>query len=216
MAREVIMVDDSDTDDDVAEIAKIPKPSVQPSRKPIEKPRPIQPIAATPSPATLDKPPPSTETAQPTSADSLSAKSPFLVDRAAMERERLARQKRLRGDVNTPNSSSSDEESDEDEPDHNVESGKRGAKRRKLDEKVERSTAQASSSANNHAEGKHVQYTPSRSLSNSNQELFLKGEVRPTWNEYARDDRKRFKIQDVIGDVSRTGYFREISFRNSS
>ncbi|KAJ9120487.1 hypothetical protein QFC24_005160 [Naganishia onofrii] len=201
MAREVIMVDDSDTDDDIAEIAKIPKPSVQPSRKPIEKPQPIQPIAATSSAATLDIPPPSTETAQPTSADSSSAKSPFLLDRAAMERERLARQKRLRGDVNAPNSSSSDEESDEDEPDHNGELEKRGAKRRKLDEKVERSTAQASSSANNHAEGKHAQYTSSRYFSNSNQELFLKGEVRPTWNEYARDDRKRFKIQDVIGDT---------------
>ncbi|KAJ9094987.1 hypothetical protein QFC21_005780 [Naganishia friedmannii] len=196
------MVDDSDTDDGIAEIAKIRKPSVQQSRKPMEKPLRIQPAGATQSAPVLESQPPTTETAQHTSADSSLAKSPFLLDRAAMERERLARQKRLRGDVNAPNSSSSDEESDEGEPDRDKESKKRGAKRRKVDDSSENPTTQASSSANNHAEGKRDSAT-SQSLSESREELFLKGEVRPTWNEYARDERKRFRIQDVIGDVSR-------------
>ncbi|KAJ9115421.1 hypothetical protein QFC22_005178 [Naganishia vaughanmartiniae] len=202
VAREVIMVDDSDTEDDIAEITEIPKrSSVQQSRKPTEKQLRVQPTASIQSAPVLETAPPNIETAQPTSVDSSSTKSPFLLDRAAMERERLARQKRIRGDVNAPNSSSNDDESDGEDQNRDEESEKRGAKRRKLDDTPEKSVPIASSSfANNPAQGKRDNEAPTQSLPKSGEELFLKGEVRPTWNEYAHDDRKRFRIQDVIGD----------------
>lgn len=203
MDREVILVDESDTDDEIPEIVEIPKPSVEQRRKFPEKALRVQPIVASQTASAIADPPPSTGDLQPTSAESSSVKSPFLLDRAAMERERLARQKRLRGDLNAPASSSSDDETDEGEPDRNGESKKRDAKRRKLGDSLDKPTTTKTPDSSNHAEGKYVHPGQIDTSSKSTDELFLKGEVRPTWNEYAQDKRKRFKIQDVIGDVSR-------------
>ncbi|KAJ9102977.1 hypothetical protein QFC19_004534 [Naganishia cerealis] len=205
VVREVIVVDDSETDDDVAEVNHMPQPNVRQNRKPHEKPLQIQPSAVSQSSAVSNQTPSNTEMLQPTTADSSSTRSPFLVDRAAMERERLERQKRLRGDVNAPASSSSDEEAEEQEQEQEQERGgkseSRGVKRRKLDESSEKVVARTTAVANSRMRENAEQGSPvtNQSLPQSGEELFLKGEVRPTWNEYAHDDRKRFRIQDVVG-----------------
>jgi tyrosyl-DNA phosphodiesterase-1 len=112
-----------------------------------------------------------------------------------MERERLERQKRLRGDVNAPASSSEDEDESQDVEKKDA-GDERETKRRRLN------TDAGISASTPIAQQRDVPAV-SRPVAPATNELFLDGEVRPTWNAYAEGDtRKRFKIQDIIGDVS--------------
>lgn len=122
--------------------------------------------------------------------------SPLLFDRLAMERERLARQKRLRPDV-TAAASSSDDEDESQEVETKLHPGEqRDAKRRKLNGSANAGTSASRAVQRNEPE-------VSRAAGRSRNEVFLDGEVRPTWIAIALEDtRKRFKIQDVLGDVS--------------
>lgn len=147
---------------------------------------------------------PTDEAPAPSITASSSTSSTFLLDRAALEKERLERQKRLRGDVNAPASSSDDEE----ESQENAEAGgdQRDAKRRKVDGPSavkDQASAVPPQAGPSTGSGSHA--STSRSTAKSGPEVFLDGEVRPTWNRFAHDGRKRFKIEDIIGDVSRAG-----------
>lgn len=128
--------------------------------------------------------------------------STFLLDRQALERERLERQKRLRGDVNAPQSSSDEEESQESEG-----AGvgdRRDAKRRKVEgPPAGTSQASAASAQAGPMTGPRNPASASRPEAKSSSALFLDGEVRPTWNRFVHDGRKRFRIEEIIGDVSR-------------
>jgi tyrosyl-DNA phosphodiesterase-1 len=113
-----------------------------------------------------------------------------------MERERLARQKRLRPDVTAPASSSDDEEESQELEKKDEDGEERDAKRRKLNV-----SADAGPSVSRQVQ-RDVPVV-SQATPPSRNEVFLDEEVRPTWISIAPNDtRKRFKIQDVIGDVS--------------
>lgn len=180
---EVVIIDDSDSEEEQKSKTSNPTASVLPTRNPSS-------VPSNPSPA----PPPAvgapnllnTQTAPTTSA------SPLLFDRLAMERERLERQKRLRGDLNAPASSSEEEVESQDAGDE------RETKRRRLNGNTD-----AAISASTPIAVQRDVPAVSRPVARPTNELFLDGEVRPTWNAYAEGDtRKRFKIQDIMGDVS--------------
>lgn len=185
---EVVIIDDSDSEEEQKSRSTTsrPQPSATSTSNPASAPSnpvPTQPIAA------AAPNPPNAPTAAPTSA------SPLLFDRLAMERERLERQKRLRGDVNAPASSSDDEDESQETEKKDERDGERDAKRRRLN-----GTTDVGLSASTGVRRDAPAVSQSAATSD---ELFLDGEVRPTWNAYAEGDtRKRFKIQDIIGDVS--------------
>lgn len=200
---EVVVVDDSDTEEERA-----PTPTVrndrnrEPSRangKSVSNP---PPTASAPSTSTPVSTPSSEATASMATAPAATT-SVFLSNRRALEQERLERQKRLRGDVNAPQSSSDEEESslgsdgagDED---------RRATKRRKVDPSAAATNGATTVSAQAGPSSlSRDQASASVSKARSGPELFLDGEVRPTRNRYVHDGRKRFSIADVIGDVSR-------------
>jgi tyrosyl-DNA phosphodiesterase-1 len=195
--QEVVIVDDSDEEERPPPVRKDKTQHGNKSNGDKSNGRSASTLPST-APGLL---PPATEDAAPSITASSSTSSTFLLDRAALEKERLERQKRLRGDVNAPASSSDDEE----ESQEGADAGKdqRDAKRRKVDGSsaapnqlpVVPSPAGPSHGSRNHA-------STSYSTAKSGPKLFLDGQVRPTWNRFANDGRKRFKIEDIIGDVS--------------
>lgn len=180
----MVIIDDSDSEEEQESKKPNPKASVPQTRNPAFVPSNLSPV---PPPTALPQNPLSS-TAPTTSA------SPLLFDRLAMERERLERQKRLRGDVNAPASSSEDEDESQDVEKKDA-GDERETKRRKLN-------TDAGISASTPIAVQRDVPAVSRPVVRA-AELFLEGEVRPTWNAYAEGDtRKRFKIQDIMGDVS--------------
>ncbi|KAJ9093935.1 hypothetical protein QFC20_007020 [Naganishia adeliensis] len=175
---EVVIIDDSDSEEEQKSRSATsrPQPNAISTRNPASGPSNpdlTQPIAA------AAPNPPNAPTAAPTSA------SPLLFDRLAMERERLERQKRLRGDVNAPASSSDDEDELQETEKKDERDGERDAKRRRLN-----GTTDVGPSASTGVQ----RDAPAVSQSAA-------GMIEPTWNAYAEGDtRKRFKIQDIIGD----------------
>lgn len=183
---EVVIIDDSSSEEEQQSKPKKSNPIAPPPRS-----------SASASANNTPEPHPATAASNSLnlSAQTISA-SPLLFDRLAMERERLARQKRLRPDVTAP-AASSDDEDESQEVEKKDEAGEeRDAKRRKLN-----GPADAGPSVSRPVQ-RDVPVVP-QSTGPSRNELFLEGEVRPTWISIAPNDtRKRFKIQDVIGDVS--------------
>lgn len=189
----MVIIDDSDSEEEQKGDTR--RPSASPGNQPEGRATPKLPNPASVSrPAAEERNP----VAAPTPSSTTGSNLPF--DRLALEKARLERQKRLRGDVNTP-ASSSDDEDESQEPDgkDDREDG-RDSKRRRLNGPQPSAVAGPSSSAG----AQRDRATRPQSGMPPAAEMFLDGEVRPTWNQYAQDDRKRFKIQDVLGEVSRS------------
>jgi hypothetical protein len=131
----------------------------------------------------------------------------FLSERAQLEKERLARQKRLRGDTSdrassrgpTPSTSTADSESD------NNDLGKPASKRQHLTTPRQRRTLQQSKSKES---TRVINGTPKPSTSSNtstNQpQMFWKGEIRQTANMHVdpqKDAKPTFRLSDIIGEV---------------
>ena len=129
----------------------------------------------------------------------------FLSERAQLEKERLARQKRLRGETDhpispqglTPSTSTADSGSDDDDL------GKPAAKRQHLVTPRRGGTLQQSRKSNNATNGPS---NPGASSSTSTNwpQLFWKGEIRQTANMHVdpkKDGKPTFRLSDIIGEV---------------
>lgn len=199
---EVVVVDDSDTEEERAPSPTRNDRNRESSRANGKSVFNLPPTDSAPSTSTPVSALTSEATA-PSIVAPATTTSAFLLNRRALEQERLERQKRLRGDVNAPQSSS-DEEDSPLENDGAGDEDRRATKRRKVDPPaavMNRATtvsAQAGPSSVS-----RNQASASVSKARTGPELFLDGEVRPTWNRYVHDGSKRFSIADVIGDVSR-------------
>lgn len=129
----------------------------------------------------------------------LSSTNVFLLDRAQMERERLARQKRLRPDIvasKTTHDSTSEYEDDEDDE------GERGIKRQRVSHSPVPKRGAPSSS--------NVQVIAGSSKagrvegSRSGDGLFFDGELRQTANKHTepgKDTRPVFRLTDILAPV---------------
>jgi tyrosyl-DNA phosphodiesterase-1 len=150
---------------------------------------------------------------QTTMVDASAKQSGFLSERAQLERERLARQKRLRGDTDdrnpsrgpTPSTSTVDSEDyDSDDSDLN----KPAAKRQHLATPRQGRTLQQSKSKRlaNAISG------PSRpsagsSASTNQPQMFWRGEIRQTANMHVdpkKDTKPTFRLSEIIGEVRPT------------
>lgn len=118
---------------------------------------------------------------------------PLLIDRKKMEEERLARQKRLRPEIqhseNVP-----DEDEDEDE-----ERGRYGnAKRQRLSSTI-------SSTRRTNVPSSSKTATAEASATATSHGLFWEGEMRQTANKYVipdKDTRPVFRLSEIFGSVS--------------
>ncbi len=127
----------------------------------------------------------------------------FLFDRAQMERERLARQKRLRPDIAH---SAAGQQDDEDE-DEDIEDAHSRKRQRSSPPKPAGSTAASHSTlpapvASSSASGASRSWT-----SNARETLFWDGEMRQTPNAYVdrtKDTQPVFRLSEIIGPVSRS------------
>ena len=129
----------------------------------------------------------------------------FLSERAQLERERLARQKRLRGDADDRNSSrgptpststsTADSESDDDE------SGRPAAKRQHLATPRQSRILQQSGSKRS----ANVINGSSKPGTSTNQPpMFWRGEIRQTANMHVdpkKDTNPTFRLSEIIGEV---------------
>lgn len=127
----------------------------------------------------------------------------FLSERAQLEKERLARQKRLRGDADdrnssrgpTPSTSTADSGSDDDEL------GRPAAKRQHLSTPRQDRTLQQSGSKQQAT----VISGPSKTGASANQlPMFWRGEIRQTANMHVdpkKDIKPTFRLSEIIGEV---------------
>lgn len=147
-----------------------------------------------------------------TAANDSSKPNSFLSDRAQLEKERLARQKRIRGETDdrvssqgpTPSTSTTDSESDDDGL------GKPAAKRQHLATPRQGRTLQQSKPKESTGV---INRTPKPSTSSStstNQpQMFWKGEIRQTANmhvEPEKDTKPTFRLSDIIEEVRFTNF----------
>lgn len=114
--------------------------------------------------------------------------STFISERAQLEKARLERQKRLRGDV------------EEEEPDSDDAEDVRPAKRQHI-------SSSSGSRFNNASSNSPTTSTSHRASgpSSSGDGFFWDGEIRQTGNIYAdpkKDSKPTFRLTDIIGDVS--------------
>lgn len=131
----------------------------------------------------------------------------FLSERAQLEKERLARQKRLRVDTidrvssrgPTPSTSTADSESDDDDLQ------KPASKRQHLATPRQSRTLKQSKSKESAGV---INVTPNpgtSSITNANQpQMFWKGEIRQTANMHVdpkKDTKPTFRLSDIIGEV---------------
>ncbi|KAG9050325.1 hypothetical protein FS837_006197 [Tulasnella sp. UAMH 9824] len=135
-------------------------------------------ISSTSSTASLEKsaPPTATQTAPKPN----SAVSAFLADRAKMERERLARQKRLRPQVQQPEETESEEEEEDGPP---------PAKKAKVD-------GGGSSVAPSYTS------TQKQPVTSSSEPLFWEGEIRQTANRHvlpSKDTKPVWRLSEILG-----------------
>lgn len=140
-------------------------------------------------------------------ADDSSKPNNFLSERAQLEKERLARQKRLRGDTvdrissqgPTPSTSTTDSESDDDDL------RKPAVKRQHLAPSRQGKTLQQSKSKGSTGVIDEVPKPGASPNSSANQpQLFWKGEIRQTANMHVdpkKDARPTFRLSDIIGEV---------------
>ena len=146
-----------------------------------------------------------------TTTSNTSAKSNnFLSERAQLEKERLARQKRLRGDAGDRNSSrgptpststanSEDYESDGDGLERPV------VKRQHLvSSRQNRSLQQSKSKGSANVISAPSKPTASSSVSTSQPQKFWRGEIRQTANMHVdskKDTRPTFRLSEIVGEV---------------
>lgn len=141
-------------------------------------------ISSTSSTASLEKNTPPAATSQTAPAPS-SAVSAFLADRAKMERERLARQKRLRPQAQQPEDTESEEEEDDGPP---------PAKRVKAED--------GGSSAAPSYTSKQKQ-----PVTSSSEPLFWEGEIRQTANRHvlpSKDTKPVWRLSEILGQRVRS------------
>lgn len=143
-------------------------------------------------------------------ADTSAKPNSFLSERAKLERERLARQKRLRGDTDDRNSSrgqtpsTSTADSDDYKSD-NDDLGKPAAKRQHLATPRQGRTLQQSKSKQSaNVVGGSSKPGASSSASTNQQKMFWRGEIRQTANMHVdpnRDIKPTFRLSEIIGEV---------------
>ncbi|GHJ83667.1 hypothetical protein NliqN6_0069 [Naganishia liquefaciens] len=193
---EVVVLDDSDTEQERAPPPASHHQNQAASSRANGKPVPqksLAPVTSIPAAA------PENGTSSSSIAAPAAATSAFLLNRRALEQERLERQKRLRGDVNAPQSSSDEE--DLSEENDGADEDRRAMKRRKLDPQVPETNRAATAMAQaGSLNGSRDQISASENT-RPDPQLFLDGEVRLTWNRHVHDARPRFRIGDIFGDT---------------
>ena len=137
----------------------------------------------------------------------------FLSERAQLERERLARQKRLRGDTNdrnpsrgpTPSTSTADSEDYESDPD---DLGEPAAKRQHLvTPRHSRTLQQSKSKQSANVINGSSKPSASSSASTNQPQMFWRGEIRQTANMHVdpkKDTKPTFRLSEIIGEVRHT------------
>ena len=149
-------------------------------------------------------------TSQTTVSDTSAKPNSFLSERAQLEKERLARQKRLRGDASdrnssrgpTPSTSTADSE-DYESDDGDLE--KPLAKRQHLATPRQNRSLQRSKSK----QSANVISAPSKpstssSISTNQPQKFWRGEIRQTANMHVdpkKDTRPTFRLSEIVGEV---------------
>lgn len=156
-------------------------------------------VDSVPSTAASSRPasiPPSTAQVNATPA---LTNNPLLFDRKKLEEERLARQKRLRPEIQQSTANASDEDDDEDDERQRD----NGAKRQRLSSSLPSARrANATSSSDRRA----MTSNAAGSSSNPQESLFWNGELRQTANKHVdadKDTRPLFRLTEIIGQVSR-------------
>lgn len=140
-------------------------------------------ISSTSSTASLEKNAPPAATSQ-TALASSTPVSAFLADRAKMERERLARQKRLRPQVQQPEETESEEEEDGPPP----------AKKVKAEDGGSRTAPSYTS-------------TQKQPATSSSEPLFWEGEIRQTANRHvlpSKDTKPVWRLSEILGQRVRS------------
>ena len=138
--------------------------------------------------------------------------SNFLSERAQLERERLARQKRLRGDTDdrnpsrgpTPSTSTADSE-DYESDDNGL--GKPAAKRQHLaTPRQGRILQQSKSKQSAKVINESSKPSASSSTSTNQPQMFWRGEIRQTANMHVdpKDTKPTFRLSEIIGEVRPT------------
>ncbi|TCD60766.1 hypothetical protein EIP91_009535 [Steccherinum ochraceum] len=127
----------------------------------------------------------------------------LLFDRKKMEEERLARQKRLRPDLQHPVSGGDDEaeEGDEEEGDEMEKERDQRAKRQRLSSTLP-STSRANITSSSSSVRPAAGSSSSRSRPRPEEELFWEGELRQTANMHVdkeKDTRPLFRLSEIIG-----------------
>lgn len=126
--------------------------------------------------------------------------SPLMFDRAQMERDRLARQKRLRPDI-LHQSTSTGSQSQDDRNDNEDEYPSNAKKKMRL-------TPVPTSSGSTSDKGKAKQ---------EDDGMFWDGEIRPTANKWVPQEGKVFRLSGIFAPVSTKSTFRDmlsLSFRS--
>lgn len=125
---------------------------------------------------------------------------PFLIDRAQLERERLARQKRLRPDI------AHDKPGDDGDEDEDAETAV-PKKRQRISTSFPSTSSKPSSSTRQNTVSTSTAAGSSRATgsgSSSRETLFWEGELRQTANAYVdreKDTRPVFRLSEIIGPV---------------
>lgn len=131
--------------------------------------------------------------------------SAFLFDRAQLERERLARQKRLRPDI-VPEADAADDDDDDEGQNSDDEDG-RSAKRQRVSSTSAPSRANVVPSSTSRASSRGGM-SRAASGADTGDGLFFEGELRQTANKHvdpAKDTRPVFRLTDILAPV-RTAY----------
>lgn len=185
--HEVIEIEDDD-DDDVA-VPKLPSVPQDDAEAQFEADLQRALAASQAEAAPKQSAPPPQEVSSPR------ASSSFIPDRAQLERERLARQKRLRPDI--VHDAKGDSEDDDEEVGGDVRSAKRQRVSPSAFSAPRANVAFSSTSAAKSA-------TTTRSNSASDASLFFDGELRQTANKHAessKDTRPVFRLTEIIAPV---------------